>query len=381
MTKVEYSKGLEGVVAAESSICRIDGQAGELYYRGYPISELARKASFEEVIYLLLYGDLPTKSEYEGFHLRVRTQRDIKPEILDMVKGFPRDTHPMELLQSSIAYLSSYIDHKIHHGPNCHCTSTLHQVTQLATVVAAFHRIKNGKEYVPPRKDLSFGANFLYMLKGEEPSKLDGQIMDAAFILHAEHHFNASTFTARVVASTKSTCYSSISAAIGALYGSLHGGANERVMNMVHEVGSPDNARAWVENALKEKQKIMGMGHRVYRAKDPRAVIMEEFLETLSKEKGDDSSFRILKTIEEVVGDHMKKKGKDVYPNVDFFSGAVYDLLGIPKTLFTPIFASSRVAGWLAHILEQREDNRIYRPTAIYTGPEGKRVKPLEERA
>jgi citrate synthase len=380
MATVEYSKGLEGVIAAESSICRIDGQNGELYYRGYPISELARKVSFEEVMYLLMYGDLPTRAEYEKFHLRVRTQRDIQPSILEMIQNFPRDSHPMELLQSSIAYLSAYIDHKIVHSPTCHCTSTLHQVTQLATVVAAFHRIREGLEYVAPRKDLSFGANFLYMLRGEEPTGLEGEIMDACFTLHAEHHFNASTFTARVVASTNSTCYSSISAAIGALYGSLHGGANEKVMNMVEEIGTPENAEPWVNQALANKQKIMGMGHRVYKAKDPRSVIMEEFLETLSKEKGDDTSLRILKTVERVAGEHMKEKGKDVYPNVDFFSGAVYKLLGIPKVLYTPIFAASRVAGWLAHILEQRQDNRLYRPTAIYTGPDGKTVTPLEQR-
>ncbi len=380
MASIEYAKGLEGVIAAESSICRIDGQQGELYYRGYPISELARKTSFEEVVYLLLYGDLPKKNGYDEFHLKVRSQRDIHPQILEMIKAFPTDSHPMELLQSSIAYLNAYTHDKISDPPNPDCTSNLHQVTQLATVVAAYYRIHQGYEYVAPRKDLNFGANFLYMLRGEEPGELEGNIMDACFTLHAEHHFNASTFTARVVASTNSTCSSSISAAIGALYGSLHGGADEKVMNMVDAIGGPDLAEEWVNNALANKEKIMGMGHRVYRAKDPRSVIMEEFLETLSREKGDDTAYRILKLIEKVAGAHMKKKNKDVYPNVDFFSGAVYNLLGIPKILYTPIFAASRVAGWLAHIIEQRSDNRLYRPTAIYTGPEAKKVRALAER-
>ena len=257
---VEYSKGLEGVIAAESSICKIDGQAGELYYRGYPISQLAKKVNFEEVIYLLLHGDLPTKSQYDDFHLKVRSQRDIRPQILDMIHQFPRDSHPMELLQSGIAYLSSYVKHRIHHSATCHCTSTLHQVIQLATVVAAYHRISQDLDYVPPRKDLSFGANFLYMLRGTEPDKLEGDIMDACFTLHAEHHFNASTFTARVVASTNSTCYSCISAAIGALYGSLHGGANERVMNMVQEIGSPEKAEEWVNNKLRQSSEDHGHG-------------------------------------------------------------------------------------------------------------------------
>ena len=380
MAAIEYSKGLEGVVVAESSICKIDGQAGELYYRGYSISELSKKVDFEEVIYLLIHGDLPTKSEYEAFHLKVRSQRDIQPQLLDMIRQFPTDSHPMELLQSSIAYLSAYVKHRIQHSALCHCTSTLHQVIQLATVVAAYHRISEGLDYVPPRSDLSFGANFLYMLSGEEPNKLEGDIMDACFTLHAEHHFNASTFTARVVASTRSTCYSSISAAIGALYGSLHGGANEKVMQMVQNIGSPEKAEEWVNKAISEHKKIMGMGHRVYRVKDPRAVIMEEFLETLSREKKNDNSHRILKIVERVAGEHMKQKDRAVYPNVDFFSGSVYNLLGIPQKLFTPVFAASRVAGWLAHILEQRQENRIYRPTAIYNGPDARKAYSLAER-
>ena len=380
MSEVQYAKGLEGVIAGESKICKIDGEKGELYYLGYPISDLVKQSTFEEVTYLLLYGDLPTKEQLARFSERMRKGRELKEPILEVIQNFPRDSHPMELLQSVISYLSSYVEHKIEHDAYCNCRDTLHQVAQIPSVIAAYHRFNQGKEYVPPRKDLGHGANFLYMLRGEEPSKFEGEVMDKAFILHAEHSFNASTFTARVVASTLSTCYCSISAAMGALFGSLHGGANERVMNMVEEIGTVENARPYVENALKNKQKIMGMGHRVYRAKDPRSIVMEEYLKELSNQNADDSYYGILKEVETVFREIMEEKGKPIYPNVDFFSGSVYTLLGIPKVLFTPIFAAARAAGWLAHVLEQRQDNRIFRPKALYTGETGLPVKPLLER-
>ena len=380
MSSVEYSKGLEGVIAAESNICRIDGENGKLYYLGYPIRELVEHCSFEEVVYLLLYGELPNRDQLDRFSNRMRKSRHVKEPVLDMIRDFPEDSHPMELMQAVVSYLSGYVTHKIQHDAYCNCRTTLHQVVQLATGVAALHRFRSGLEFVPPRMDLSHGANFLYMMRGEEPSELEGMIMDKALILHAEHSLNASTFTARVVASTISTCYSSISAAIGALYGALHGGANEKVMNMVDEIGSPEKADEWVENALAEKRKIMGMGHRVYRAKDPRAIVMEDYLKQLSQEKNDWHYYEMLKSVEKAFGDRMNQKGKPVYPNVDFFSGAVYRLLGVPTILFTPIFAMARAAGWLAHILEQRQDNRIFRPKALYVGQEERHVPTLDER-
>lgn len=375
-----YAKGLEGVVAAESNICRIDGQEGKLYYRGYSIQDLAAHSSFEEVTYLLLYEKLPTAKELEDFTRRMRDGRGIVAPIRQMIRSFPLGAHPMELLQSVISYLSSYVDHKIQHSAYCNCRDTLHQIGQLPTVVAAYQRFKDAKPFVEPRADLNHGANFLYMLRGSEPEEYEGKIMDTALLLHAEHGFNASTFTARVVASTLSTCYCSISAAIGALFGSLHGGANEKVLSMVEEIGSADKAEAWVESALEKKQKVMGMGHRVYKAKDPRAIIMEDFLKELSEKKGDSRYYDILKEVERVFRDRMEEKGKPIYPNVDFFSGAVYTMLGIPKILFTPIFAMARASGWLAHILEQRQDNRIYRPTSIYHGPEGREFVPISAR-
>jgi citrate synthase len=236
-------------------------------------------------------------------------------------------------------------------------------------VLAAFQRFREGKPYVAPRDDLNHGANFLYMLRGKVPEQYEADIMDKCLILHAEHGFNASTFTARVVASTLSTCYSSISSAIGALYGSLHGGANEQVLEMLTEIGTVDNVDAWLDKALAEKKKIMGMGHREYKVKDPRSIHMEGFLRELSERKGDAKHLNMLTKLEKSFRDRMEEKGKPLYPNVDFYSGAVYSLMGIPKDLFTPIFAVARAAGWLAHILEQRKDNRLYRPESIYTGP------------
>ncbi len=375
-----YSKGLEGVIADRTRISRIDGQKGKLSYRGYPVEELARYSDFEEVAYLLLYEKLPTAAELEDWRPRMRASRDIPPQIRTMIRAFPAGAHPMQLLQSVSAYLSSYVEHTIFHSPTCNCRDTLHQVVQVSSVVACYQRFREGKEYVQPRLDLSHGANFLYMLHGREPQDYEGRIMDACMVLHAEHEFNASTFTARVVASTQSTCYCSISAAMGALFGSLHGGANEKVIEMVGEIGSKEKAAAWLDKAIAEKRKVMGMGHREYKVKDPRSYLMEEFLKELSEKKGDWRYFEILEEVQKGFRERMEEKGKPIYPNVDFFSGAVYSLLGIPKILFTPVFAMARVAGWLAHILEQREDNRIYRPESLYKGPEDRPFVPVKQR-
>ncbi len=380
MSNAEYSKGLEGVIAAESRICKVDGENGKLYYEGYSIGDLVEHCTFEEVTYLLLYGKLPNEGEFVSFQTHMRASRDIGEPIRRMIQEFPNDSHPMELLQSVVAYLSGYVEHKIEHSAYCNCRDTLHQVVQLTTVVAAYERYKSGHSYVRPSKSLSHGANFLYMLSGHEPGELEAKIMDDCLILHAEHGFNASTFTARVVASTISTCYSAISAAIGALFGSLHGGANEKVMEMVDDIGQPGQAEAWVNKALEEKRKIMGMGHRVYKAKDPRAVIMEDYLYRLSEKKSDFRYYQILKEVERTFRERMEEKGKPIYPNVDFFSGAVYRLLEIPTRLFTPIFAMARAPGWLAHVLEQRQDNRLYRPKALYVGERDKTVVPMSKR-
>jgi citrate synthase len=380
MAEVEYAKGLEGVIAAESEICQIDGAKGKLYYRGYSIEELAEYSSFEETTYLLLYEKLPSKQELEDFTVSMRQCRALQPPIRGMIEHFPAAGSPMELLQSVISYLSGCVEHQIQHSATCNCRRTLHQISQMTTVLATYQRFKEGKSYLEPRTDLSQGANFLYLLRDEEPSPEEGRIFDTCLLLHAEHGFNASTFTARVVASTYSTCCCSISAAIGALAGFLHGGANERVMNMVDEIGEKENIDPWLDKALEEHRKVMGMGHRVYKIKDPRATVMERMLKELSEQKGDPGLYNFLKQLEESFGVRMEKKGKPVHPNVDFFSGAVYTLLGIPRYLFTPIFAAARSAGWLAHILEQRKDNRLFRPRALFNGPEPRAYVPIEKR-
>jgi citrate synthase len=375
-----YSKGLEGVVADESRICQIDGTNGKLYYRGYSIEDLAAHSNYEEVCYLLLYEMLPTTAELKDFAQRMRESRPLVQPILDMIRAFPASAHPMELLQSSVSYLSGYVQHRIEHSATCNCRNTLYQVSQLASVVATYGRYREGKKYLPPRMDLSHGANFLYMLHGTEPDPVEGEIMDKCLLLHAEHDFNASTFAARVVASTLSTCYCSISSAVGALYGSLHGGANQRVVEMAEEIGDKNNVAPWMEKALAQKRKVMGMGHREYKAKDPRANIIQKYLVQLSEKKQDFRYYEILQEVEKVFRGKMETAGKPIYPNVDFYSGAVYRLLGIPAILFNPIFAVGRVAGWLAHILEQRTDNRIYRPESLWTGPEPRAYIPIEKR-
>lgn len=378
MPETSYAKGLEGVIAAESTICRIDGANGKLYYRGYSIEDLARHSDFEETTYLLLYEKLPSKDELAEFSRRMRGSRALPKPVQDMIRHFPEAGSPMELLQSVIAYLSSTVEHVIQHSATCNCRQTLHQIAQMLPVLATYQRFKEGKPFLESREDLSDGANFLYLLRDEEPSAEEGRILDTCLVLHAEHGFNASTFTSRVVASTYSTCYCSISAAIGALAGFLHGGANERVMDTVDQIGSADNIGPWLDRTLAAHEKVMGMGHRVYKTDDPRAIIMKQLLQDLSDEKGDHRLYDFLTQVEE--GFRVRMEGKPLYPNVDFYSGAVYTLLGIPRYLFTPIFAAARSPGWLAHILEQRKDNRLYRPKSLYAGPEPRRYVPIEER-
>jgi citrate synthase len=380
MSEAAYSKGLEGVIAGESAIGLVDGINGKLYYRGYNIDDLVAYSTYEETVYLLLFEQLPTASELAEFTVNFRSGRHIATPIQDMIRDFPQAGDPMELLQSVMSYLSGYVAHKIKHSATCNCRQTLHQVAQMATVIATYQRFKEGKPYVAPREDLSHGANFLYMLRGKEPLPYEADILDKCLILHAEHGFNTSTFTARVVASSLSTCYSGISAAIGALRGPLHGGANEQVMDMLAEIGTVYNVDTWLDKALLEKKKIMGMGHREYRVKDPRSFVMETFLRDLSDKKGDSKNLSILTKLEKSFRARMDQKGKPLYPNVDYFSGSVYALLGIPQQLFSPMFAMARCAGWLAHILEQRKDNRLFRPECGYIGPAPLEFVPIDKR-
>lgn len=367
MTETTYAKGLAGVIAAESTICKIDGDAGYLRYRGYSIQDLSENSNFGESSYLLLYGKLPSEAELAAFDAQVMSYRALPSFVIDMLKALPRDTHPMIALQAAVAALGALEPVAAGHNEE-NFTRAKRLIGCFPTIVAAWDRIINGNEPLDPRDDLGHGQNFLYMLTGEAPDAETGHIFDVCLILHMEHSFNASTFTARVVASTEAPMDASVSAAVGALYGPLHGGANERVLHMLDTIPSAAEAADWLAAALENKTKIMGMGHRVYRAKDPRAYVLEAFLKPIASKTGGSENLDKLLIIEAEMKRIMEEKGKPIYPNVDYFSGSLYQMLGIPTDLFTPIFAIARVVGWTAHILEQWEDNRIFRPRALYTG-------------
>ncbi len=366
MTACEYKPGLEGVPAAQSSVSFVDGQKGILEYRGIPIEELAEKSGFVEMSYLLIWGYLPTKAELEEFEAEIRYHRRIKYRIRDMMKCFPETGHPMDALQASAAALGLFYSKRELEDPAYVRKAVVRLLAKIPTMVAAFQLMRKGNDPVQPRDDLRYAANFLYMLNEREPDPLAARILDICLVLHAEHTMNASTFSARVTASTLTDPYAVIASAVGTLAGPLHGGANEEVITMLEEIGSVENARPWLENALEKKIKIMGFGHRIYKVKDPRATILQNLAEQLFQKFGHDDYYDIAVELEKVVEEKLAHKG--IYPNVDFYSGLVYRKMGIPTDLFTPVFAIARVAGWLAHWKEQLEANRIYRPTQVYTG-------------
>ena len=379
MSAVEYSKGLDGVIAAESKICDIDGDLGLLSYRGYTIEDLADNSTFAEVAWLLLYGSLPTAAELESFENILKSKRTIDASLLGVLSSLPKSTHPMIAIQTAIAAHGSLSP--VASGRNqANFDRALELIARFPTIVAAWHRISKGLAPLDPRSDLGHGQNFLYMVTGEVPSDERGRIFDVCLILHMEHSFNASTFTGRVVASTMAPMDASVSAAVGALYGPLHGGANEGALHMLAEVSSVEDGTRYVLSELGAKRKIFGMGHRVYKSKDPRSHVLEKYLAQVAATNDPKQHYAKLKTIETAMRAEMEKTGKKIYPNVDFFSGALYELLGIEISLFTPIFAVARVAGWCAHILEQWEDNRIFRPECLYDGDSGKKWIPVSER-
>lgn len=375
---VPYIPGLDGVPAARSSICWIDGDQGVLEYRGYPIEALAEQSTFEETSYLLLWGKLPNRTELEKFSRDLRSNRDVRFRLIDLLKCLPDTGHPMEALQASIAALGMFYPDRDPMKPEDRYNSTVRLIAKTTTLVAAFHRLSLGKDYIPPHEELSHAANFLYMLTGEEPEPDVARVMDICFILHAEHSMNASTFGGRVTASTLADPYTVISSAIGALTGPLHGGANEQVIHMLQQIGDAERARPYIEDLIQRKQKIMGIGHRIYRVKDPRALVLQKLAGQMIAKGGGDPLLDVAKEVEKVTAEHLA--AKRIYPNVDFYSGVVYTAMGLPAALFTPIFASARVTGWLAHWLEQIQDNRIYRPDQIYTGTHAEPYIPMEER-
>ncbi|MCJ8345306.1 citrate synthase/methylcitrate synthase, partial [bacterium] len=350
MAEVSYARGLAGVIADESKICVIDGVKGELYYMGYPIQELAEKSNFTESAFLLIYGKLPTKTELEDFRNQLIANREIPAFIAETIKKFPKETHPMTALQTSVAMLGMEDVPAGDDTVEINQKRSLKLVAQFPTLVAYFARHREGKEIVAPNAELDHASNFLYMLTGETPSKDVAKMFDTCLLLHAEHTFNASTFTGRVVAATLADLYTSVSAATGALYGPLHGGANEKALQMAKSIGSVENVDQWFKEAMASKTKIMGMGHRVYKTIDPRAKILKGLLLELSQKAGDTTQLEVLEKLADLMAEKVKAEGKEIWPNVDYFSGTLYELMGIDSIYFTPIFAIARVAGWSAHI-------------------------------
>jgi citrate synthase len=364
---------LEGVPATQSSICDIDGQLGVLTYRGYPVDQLASSSSFLETAYLLIWGELPTAEQLQEFEHEVQMHRRVSFRIRDMMKCFPSGGHPMDALQSCAASLGLFYSRRALDNPEYIVSAVVRLIAKIPTMVAAFQLIRKGQDPIQPRDDLAYAANFLYMLTEREPDPLAARIFDACLILHAEH-----TFSARVTASTLTDPYAVVASAVGTLAGPLHGGANEDVLEMLGQIGSPDQVEPWLDRAIAGKQKIMGFGHREYKVKDPRAVILQSLAEQLFDQFGHDPMYDLARKLEEVAAERLGPKG--IFPNVDFYSGLVYRKLGIPEDLFTPIFAIARTAGWLAHWKEQLGANRIYRPSQIYTGQPSRDWHPVGAR-
>ncbi len=379
MTEVEIKRGLEGVVFTESELSFINGAEGKLYYLGIPIEELAEKSTYEEVAYLLLYRKLPTKAELLEFDKKLKENRAVRVEKIASFANYPRDAHPMAALRTAISELGLF-DPKEEDTSFENLRETgISLIAKFPTVVAALKRLREGRLPLEPRDDLSHAANFYYMLNGEVPSKEQEKLLDVALILHADHGMNASTFTALVIHATASDLYSSIVGAIGALKGPRHGGANEQVLKMIQGIGDASQVPAWFKEKLEKKERIMGMGHRVYKAYDPRARILKRYAEEVAKAHGRTREYEILVAIEKEAEKYLAPKG--IYPNVDFYSGVVYSDLGIPVEFFTPVFAVARIAGWVGHILEYTEkDNRLIRPRAKYSGELDKPYIPIEQR-
>lgn len=376
---IDYIPGLAGVPATRSKIGLIDGQKGVLSYRGYTVDQLAEHSSFEEVSYLLLKGKLPSQAELDEYIGELRSHRRLKFRIIEMIKSLPDSGHPMDALVATLSAIGMFYPQGIMDDPERRWGAAIRILTKVPTIVAAYARIRNGDEPVTPRDDLGHAANFLYMLTEKEPDPLIARVMDVALILHAEHGMNASTFAARVTGSTLADPYAVIGAAIATLAGPLHGGANEDVLDMLNAIpGGKDGVKAFAEEGIAAKRKFAGFGHRVYKVKDPRATILQGLAVKLFEKFDRTELYDVARELEDVIEVHLGPKG--IYPNVDFYSGIVYQKMGIAEDLFTPIFAIARTAGWLSHWLEQLENNRIFRPSQIYEGDRALKYKAIAER-
>jgi citrate synthase len=369
------SKGLEGVVAADSRISDVKGDIGQLIYCGYDINELAGKVSYEEVVYLLHHGRLPNRKELDELKTVLASKRELPKGVVDMIKTFPKETPPMNAIRTAVSALGCFDPESENDSMDANRLKALRLIARIPIITAYFHRIRQGKSILPPDPSLGEAANFLYLIDGEKPSKEKESTIDMCYVLHADHGMNASTFSARVTIATLSDMYSAITTAIGTLKGPLHGGANEGVIKMLHEIGSLDKVDAWVADALAQKKKIMGIGHRIYKVLDPRAPHLKRMAQVLSEKLGEKKWIQMSERIAELM-----LKQKSLHANVDFYSATVYYSLGIPTDLFTPIFAIARTSGWTAHVLEQLADNRLIRPQSVYTGPVGLKLVPIEQR-
>src|SRR5436305_5545421 len=369
------SEGLRGVVAAQSAIGDVNGEQGILIYQGYNIHDLAEHSTFEEVIYLLWNGRLPKADELAQLEERLRRNYEVPAEVIEMMRQFPKDADPMDVLRTAVSSLDFY--DKNGHGTDRETAlkAAVRITGQIGTIAAAWDRIRNGKDVIAPDKDLTIAENFLYMLRGERADADEEHMFDVCLILHADHELNASTFTTRVVAGTLAGMYGAVTAGVAALAGPLHGGANTNVMKMLLEIGDPSKIDTWLDEALAQKRKIMGIGHAVYKTEDPRATWLRRYSKHMGEKKGELKWFEMSQRIEQLM---HEKKG--MFPNVDFYSASTYYLMGIPLDLYTPIFAVSRISGWTGHILEQYANNKLIRPRAEYIGARDLKYTPIDAR-
>ncbi len=380
-TEAEYKPGLEDVPAAKSAVSFLDGKKAVLEYRGIAVEELAKESSFEEVAWLLIRGELPSQKQLAEFDHDLRQRRAIHFRLKDLIRCLPADGHPMDALHATVAALGMFYPCPTVSDPAKNWDASCRLIAAMPTLVAAFARTRRGEDILDPRADLDHAGNFYYMLFGKEPTPATRKVLDACLILHAEHQMNASTFAARVTGSTLATPYQTIASAIGALSGPLHGGANEEALRQFEEIGGPEKVKPWLDakRTADPKYKVMGLGHRVYKVKDARATVLQEIAERMFAETSRPKAYETALEVERICAGIYGPKG--IYPNVDFYSGVVYQSLGIPTDVFTPIFAIARVAGWLAHWTEQLVGNRIFRPEQISIGKSGVKYVPLEQRA
>ena len=372
-TQEVYSPGLEGVIAGETAISTVEGG---LRYRGYPVTELAEKAGFDEVAYLLLHGELPGAAQLADFRKRIAAARQLPESLPALLKALPRSTSPMDVLRTAVSVLAHYDPEAENNSHDGNIRKAERLLGQIPVAIAYQLHFSKGQTPVPARADLAHAANFLYMLRGREPDPAEARALDVSLILYAEHEFNASTFAARVVCSTESDLHASIVAAIGALKGRLHGGANEKVMDLLRTAGGPETAEKWIRDALARKERVMGFGHRVYKTGDVRARILRVYARKAAEATGNLKWEQTAEIIEQVM-----EKEKNLLPNLDWPAGRLYHAIGLEVPLYTPIFVMSRVAGWSAHVIEQLDNNRLIRPRARYTGPAVRSVEPLEKRS